>query len=332
MICPRARIEKESGGDGIRTHEQDKPVTGFQVRRLQPLSHPTGMSTVSRRSYRFSPAATAPAALATLPCVTEPPAKNDVAIWIEHVKSLGPVVVTMVVMSLTLPAILGFVVLGQAALYPDAPKGLIEQWGVPMSAAAAAIFFALTTGSAILPTYALSFACGVYFGGPVGAAVAMAGVTFGAMVGYGWGAIFARKRVMEVIDENPKAAAIRSAIIDRRLRDELLAVTLIRIPPNSPFAITNLVMSSSGVKKVPYAVGTAVGMAPRTIMAAMIGGAVGQMDQVKSAGGRLKWAIGIGVSIVVFLILYRVFSKWAQEGLSRLGRVERVEEEADSRP
>lgn len=246
------------------------------------------------------------------------PKHNDLAIWLDHVKALGPVVVTMVIISALLPATLGIAMLVRATA--DASKGLaiIDQWGTPLAALVAIALFAITTGSAIMPTYALSYACGVYFGQYWGGAVAILGAAFGALVGYAWGALLARNRVMQVVEANPKAAAIHASIVKRSLRDELLAVTLIRIPPNSPFALTNLVMSASGVRLVPYAIGSAIGIAPRTVAAVLIGAAVGEMSKRSEAGGRLKWAIGIAVAIVVFVILYRLFTRWAREGLARL--------------
>ncbi|MCA9292790.1 MAG: TVP38/TMEM64 family protein [Phycisphaerales bacterium] len=243
---------------------------------------------------------------------------SDLALWIKHIKSLGPVVVTMVIISAVLPATLGIAMLVRAT--SDAAEGLaiIDQWGIPIAALVAIAVFALSTGSALMPTYALSYACGVYFGQYWGSGVAVLGAAFGALVGYAWGALLARNRVMQVVEANPKAAAIHASIVKRSFRDELLAITLIRIPPNSPFAITNLVMSASGVRLIPYTIGSAVGIAPRTIAAALIGAAVGEMSKRSEAGGRLKWAIGIAVAVIIFLILYRLFSKWAREGLASL--------------
>ncbi len=193
---------------------------------------------------------------------------------------------------------------------------LINTAGVPLAALLIAVLFALFTGSALLPTYALSFASGVFFGPVWGSLVAMFGVTFGALVGYGWGTVLARKRVMRVVEANPRVKLIRSAIIDRSIKDETIAVTLIRVPPNSPFALTNLIMSSLHVRLMPYFVGTLVGIAPRTLFAVFLGVGIGEIAEAKSAGGRLRVAIGLAIGLAVFYFIYRLFSRWVKERLA----------------
>lgn len=194
---------------------------------------------------------------------------------------------------------------------------LIDTAGIAAAALIIALLFALFTGSALLPTYALSFASGVFFGPVWGSLVAMFGVTFGALVGYGWGILLARKRVMRVVEANPRVKLIRSAIVDRSLKDETIAVTLIRIPPNSPFALTNLIMSSLHVRFVPYFVGTLVGIAPRTLIAVFLGVGIGEIAEAKSAGGRLRIGISVAVGIAVFYFIYRLFSRWVKERLAQ---------------
>lgn len=194
---------------------------------------------------------------------------------------------------------------------------LIDTAGIAVAALLIALLFALFTGSALLPTYALSFASGVFFGPVWGSLVAMFGVTFGALVGYGWGILLARKRVMRVVEANPRVKLIRSAIVDRSLKDETIAVTLIRIPPNSPFALTNLIMSSLHVRFVPYFVGTLVGIAPRTLIAVFLGVGIGEIAEAKSAGGRLRIGISVAVGIAVFYFIYRLFSRWVKERLAQ---------------
>lgn len=193
---------------------------------------------------------------------------------------------------------------------------LIASAGIPLAALLIALLFAFFTGSALLPTYALSFASGVFFGPVWGSLVAMFGVTFGALVGYAWGTLLARKRVMRVVEANPRVKLIRSAIIDRSIKDETVAVTLIRIPPNSPFALTNLIMSSLKVRLLPYFVGTFIGIAPRTLIAVFLGVGVGELAGAKSAGGQIRIALSIAVGLAVFIYIYRLFSRWVKERLA----------------
>jgi len=236
---------------------------------------------------------------------------------VRGLRELGPVVGALAVMSLTLPGILGTVVLFGSAFGPERLQEFFDGLGAP-GPAIVAILFAVTTGSAIFPTYALSFACGAAFAGfAVGGTVAMVGVVGGAMVGYFWGTVLARKRVMAVIDRHERASLVRHALLDRSLSDELLAVGLIRFPPNSPFALTNLVMSSSGVRVLPYLVGTAIGIAPRTLFAVWLGTQVGDLAEAQTAGGRWRIVVGVAIGLVTFILVYKLLSGWVRQELAR---------------
>jgi uncharacterized membrane protein YdjX (TVP38/TMEM64 family) len=90
---------------------------------------------------------------------------------------------------------------------------------------------------------------------------------------------------------------------------------LVRISPSSPFALTNLLFASLGVRKSVFFFGTLMGMFPRTLAAVMIGqsftGWNGGIDKP-------RWLIISGiVSIVVLLI---VISKVATGVLLRMTR------------
>lgn len=238
-------------------------------------------------------------------------------ILLDQARGVGPFVTALILLSVSLPGLLGFVVITKSALFRDKA---VEDWINSYGSGAiliVGVLFALTTGSALLPTYALSIACGVYLGMADGAAAAMIGVIFGALVGYLWGTLLARKRVMGQIERHPRAALIRRAIVDRGLAQETMAVALIRIPPNSPFALTNLAMSATRVRLIPYVIGTAVGIAPRTLFAVWLGERFGDIQEAKSGGGKWVAVVGVVMAIVVFVIIYRVFSGWVKQELDR---------------
>lgn len=251
------------------------------------------------------------------PPVSQPAEKSLAQTLLEQARGVGPIVTALLLISASLPGILGFVLITKSALFRD--KAL-EHWINSFGAAAflvVGLLFALTSGSALLPTYALSIACGVYLGFLNGSFAAIIGVILGASLGYLWGAMLARKRVMAQIERHPRAALIRHAIVDRTLPQEVMAVALVRVPPNSPFALTNLAMSATRVRLLPYMLGTALGMAPRTIFAVWLGHQAGEIQKAKSAGGKWIAIGGIAVAIIVFFIIYRVFSGWVKQELNR---------------
>lgn len=230
-------------------------------------------------------------------------------------RALGPIVTGLAVLSTMMPAIVGFAVLGFA--------GQIRPFFVTTThagAAAYAALFALTTGLALAPTYALSGVAGYIFGFQAGPIVAMVGVIGGAMIGYVLGLLLARERVMHVIERNERARIIRNALVDRGFWPELGVVTLIRLPPNSPFAITNLLLSSTRVRPSIYLLGTATGIAPRTIIAAVLGAQIALAQQaITEIANQPQWLkiAGIGASVLIVLTLYIVFSRWSKEALRK---------------
>jgi uncharacterized membrane protein YdjX (TVP38/TMEM64 family) len=149
-------------------------------------------------------------------------------------------------------------------------------------------------------------------------------VTIGAAIGYAWSALLARKKAMQVIDRDKRARAVRDALADRGGLGTIGVVALLRVPPNSPFAITNLVMSATHVRFVPFILGTAIGMAPRTLLAVWIGSTIGDLLKALQ-GGAGKWKlIGIGVSIAVALTIFWLFGRWSKQALARLREAEGV--------
>ena len=105
------------------------------------------------------------------------------------------------------------------------------------------------------------------------------------------------------LETKPKARAIRSALVGAHQVRLMWLVALLRLPPNSPFAIANLAMASTGVRLLPFMAGTAIGMTPRTIAAAGIaaaGAATGASDlQALSREQGLLW-FGIGIVSVSY--------------------------------
>ncbi|MBN4060349.1 TVP38/TMEM64 family protein [Planctomycetaceae bacterium AH-315-I19] len=228
---------------------------------------------------------------------------------------LGPVVGSLAIVAMLFPAIGGFALLGFAGQVRDA----IEEQGA-QGPILYAIGFALFTGFALLPTYALAGVAGFTFGGTLGSTVSLSGIVGGAIIGYVIAATIARKRVMRVIEQNPKAKIIRDALVDRSPLHRLIAVTLIRLPPNSPFALTNFVMSSVHVNIFAYTVGTAAGIAPRTILACMLGTGVAEagaaISDATKTGGNTKLYL-IGASLLVVAVIYVLFARWSKEALKK---------------
>jgi uncharacterized membrane protein YdjX (TVP38/TMEM64 family) len=222
-------------------------------------------------------------------------------------KRLGPAG-PLAIIAATLPAIGGFVLLGMLPVVAPWLQAL-GMWGVVVYALA----FAILAGLAILPTYAQAILGGWTFKFALGFPAALAGFVGGAVIGYLVATRATGDRVLQIIEQQPKWRAVYDALLRSGFWKTLLLITLIRIPLNSPFAITNLVMAATRVPPVAYIIGTAVGMAPRTAAAVWIAASLQELTME----GTKRWWMWV-VSIVVTLVIVAIVGQVANRAIARV--------------
>lgn len=182
--------------------------------------------------------------------------------------------------------------------------GWLKDHGIQGVAAYIACF-ALAGGFALLPTYAQAILGGWAFGLAVGYPAAMLGFVLAAMIGYELSLKASGDRVLRLIEEQPRWKVVVDSLVHRGFWRTFLIVSLVRLPPNSPFAITNLVLASTKVPRLPYLLGTLVGMAPRTGLAVSIGAGLGELltkDAINDAKRQyVFWGIGAAIAVVLII-------------------------------
>lgn len=207
-----------------------------------------------------------------------------------------------------LPAMGGFLVLLNMGPISEFLRGEAEAGPMRLALGVATyvLIFIVSAGCGFLPTYSQAILAGFAFGVGVGFGAAWVGFVGASMVGYLIARAFAKERVEKEIGRNLKARTVRDALIGSGFARALLIVTLVRVPPNSPFALMNLVLASSGVPKRIYLLGTALGMAPRTFAAVFVGSQITQISLEKP-----KWMVvgGIVLTIVVLGIIGSIANK-----------------------
>jgi uncharacterized membrane protein YdjX (TVP38/TMEM64 family) len=174
-----------------------------------------------------------------------------------------------------------------------------------------AMLFVPLGGLALLPTYATAALAGWAFGLPIGLAAVISGILGAATLAYVIARFASRDRVVRVLEERPDSRAIYQALLRGSYLRTLGIVTLLRFPPNSPFALTNLVLSSAKVRLDIYLMGTLVGMLPRTALAVWIASTI----QGDFANDRPSWVIYVSIAAAVVVIV--VIGKIAQNALKR---------------
>jgi uncharacterized membrane protein YdjX (TVP38/TMEM64 family) len=195
----------------------------------------------------------------------------------------------------------------------------IGPWLKSHGVLAVAIFslvFMVLTGSALMPTYAMSAVAGFAFGVPLGGAAALAGLVGGALVGYLIAQRASGDRVQRVIDANPRWSAVRDALLGHAAMDPTKRwlktsgfIALLRCPPNCPFSFTNLVLASVRTPISAFLIGTFVGMAPRTLIAVVIGAGVKELTNEQIKMPKVWIIAGVVLAVVVVMIIGTVANK-----------------------
>lgn len=224
----------------------------------------------------------------------------------------GPLAVAAVAM----PPIGGFLLIGYMKSIAEYLRTHQESGPAIYSTA-----FAVLAGLALLPTYAQSALGGYAFGMRIGVAAALAGFVGAAVIGYEIARRASGDRVMKTIESRPQWKAVREAFISGRIGGGFLRslgiVTLLRLPPNSPFAISNLVMASVRVPRIPYILGTLIGMAPRTAAAVWVGTRAHELTS-RSALQEATPAWLVVVGIVLALIVLGIVGAIANRAIRRV--------------
>jgi uncharacterized membrane protein YdjX (TVP38/TMEM64 family) len=187
-----------------------------------------------------------------------------------------------------------------------------------------ALGFAVLAGLGLLPTFAQAFAGGWILGFAHGAAGAGLGIGLAAILGYLVSRLVAGDAVRAWIDRNPRWKVVRESLVGRGFGRSLAVVTLVRFPPNSPFALCNLALASCGTRPLPYLVGTLVGMAPRTIFVAWLGSVAaasatdenGRMSLFAMAKDK-PWMFAVGLASTIAVLV--VLGQLAKHALRRAG-------------
>lgn len=231
-------------------------------------------------------------------------------------RRLGPTSVLAVV-ALSMPAIGGFVLLGYI--------NTISDWLVSHDSMGLVIYivaFAVLAGLALLPTYSQSILGGWAFGWALGIPAALAGFVGGALIGYFVARRAASDRVERLLDDKPRWKVVRDALIGSGFWRTLVLVALIRLPPNSPFAAVNLLLSSVRVPIGAYGLGTLIGMTPRTAAAVWLGHTLRpQFASLSEAleSGKPPWLLigGLVVTVVIVFVVLGLIGHVANRALAR---------------
>ena len=169
--------------------------------------------------------------------------------------------------------------------------------------------FAIMSGVGCFPTTAQTVVGAWVFGFGWGLAGALTGVVGGAAIGFGIARFVSASKVEEFIDRFPKARLLRQALLSRGAPRTTFVVALFRMPPHFPFALSNLLLSASGVPLRSFLAGTLIGMTPRlgviafVAAAAASGGSRDIQDFIRNGPGLWVAIAGVATLAIALAIL-----------------------------
>ncbi len=226
--------------------------------------------------------------------------------FVRFVKRLGPAG-PLALIATAFPPLCGIALFA----FMGVVSGWLREHGLP-GLALYTVAFAVLAGLALLPTYAQAVLGGFAFGVALGLPAALFAFTLGAALGTEIARRATGDRVMGMIAEKPRWLAVRNALVRDRAAGAsgfwrtTGMVALIRVPPNSPFALTNLLLASVQVPRGPLWLGTLIGMTPRTAAAVWIGAHLDTLTSqadLNEATPRWMAAAGIAAGVLSLVVL-----------------------------
>ena len=169
-------------------------------------------------------------------------------------------------------------------------------------------------GLALLPTNVVGIIAGWVFGFDLGIAVLISGIVGAASISFLIHSRIVGDKLPHAFDTHPKAKAIYEALVGQSVWRTTLIISLLRLSPAMPFALTNFLMAAARVPIKSFVFGTFVGMLPRSSAVVLVGAGVSELtfDNPQNT-----WLIvfGIVATIISVIVIGRI-SKHALERLT----------------
>lgn len=167
---------------------------------------------------------------------------------------------------------------------------------------------AVCSGAALLPTHAVSLAAGWLFGVWLGPAVAWVAIVVAMLGCYTLGRRLAGTGLVDGlsrrVSNGSRLALVQHALTRQSPGRTATLVALVRLSPLAPFAATNVALAAVGVGVWPFLGGSAVGLAPRIIVVALLGAGMAELDWSKPQSPLLVTA-GIAATLVGLVVIGR---------------------------
>ena len=194
---------------------------------------------------------------------------------------------------------------------PAAGNWLRGNWEIGM---VIYVFFVwLVCGFALLPTNVIGIMCGWAFGFPLGICLHMLAIVGASLVSTYVLSPLIGDNLEKFLDSREKAKTLHKALLGKSFRRTTLVITLLRLSPAMPFALTNLLMTAARVPLRSFLIGTFVGMLPRSAAVVFFGAGLSELNFNEPFN---VWTFVFGVSVTLVSVI--VISYFSKQALARM--------------
>ncbi len=191
------------------------------------------------------------------------------------------------------------------------------EWNRDNPRLGAGIYFAACIVGSVffLPGSWLAMTAGYLYGLPLGIVMAAIGGALGAYAAFLNSRTFARAWAFSRLEGHPRLQALDKALFEQ----SFVIVLLTRLAVVIPYNVLNYLYGVTGVKKVPYATASALGLIPVMALWAYVGALAGNFNEILSGNletgmaGRVMFFVGLLAIIVVVVVVHRTASRVLKE-------------------
>ncbi len=175
------------------------------------------------------------------------------------------------------------------------------------------IFMTIFSGLALLATNILGVVSGFAFSFQIGLMAQIIGLVGASTLMFVLARHYAKSNLLSTINQKPRLQAIHRALLKDNSFKTLMIVTLIRLSPAMPFAVTNFIISASGVSFKTFIIGTILGMMPRASAVVFVGSSLSELDFSQP---QESWMVIVGIAATILAVV--VVSLVSKKALNNL--------------
>ena len=175
------------------------------------------------------------------------------------------------------------------------------------------LFVCVVCGFALLPTNVVGILCGWAFGFPLGISLHILAIVGASLISSFVLAPLAGNNFQEFLEHHEKAKVLHKSLLKRNFRRTTLIITLLRLSPAMPFALTNLLMAAARVPLSSFLIGTLIGMLPRSAAVVLFGAGLSELNFREPFN---IWMFVFGIAVTVLSIV--IISYFSKHALARM--------------